>query len=85
VEVDEQSGSIVAELEIRQQLRLVYGMELGDGFHFDNHGALDHEIKPVSDLDSHASIHDWQLDLRQDFEAAASKLIGKTSVVCALE
>src|SRR5271170_775900 len=60
-------------------------MDRLDAFHFDDHQILDNEVYSVSQFDFFTVENHRQTDLAGDCKSAFSKLMGKTSLVGALQ
>jgi hypothetical protein len=85
VEIDEEADTDSAEAHVRQQLRLVNGMEGLGRFHFHYDSMFHDQIDAISDFEFVALIDDGQGYFSCDFETAASQFVRQAGLVCALK
>ena len=60
VEMDQQPQWFIVELQICQQLRFVNRVQFRHCFEFQNQHALDHKIQPVTAVELHFFVANWQ-------------------------
>ena len=85
VEIDQQPHTLAAELEIRDELRLVNRFDHFDRLQLQNHLVFDQNVDPVARVDSDSIVDYWQLDLTLGFEAALVQFIEQTNFIGSLE
>ena len=85
VKIDQQTYTLSAKPQVRQQLGLVNRIDRANRLDFDNDGILDYHVDPISKIDSLSVIDDRQADLTGDPKFLFSKLMQKAGVISAFQ
>ncbi len=85
VEVDEESDTLSAEPEVRQQLGLVYGFETLNGLELDDDRVVDHDVESIACVEMDPLVLERQRNLGGGRQAAEAQLINQTAPLDALQ
>ena len=85
VEVQEKTKPTVAELKMCEELSVVDWEQLRDCLELHDDGLVDEDIDSISWFQSDVLVHDRELDLASNDEAAVAKFVGQASLVRAFQ
>ena len=85
MKIDDQTYSLTAELQIRNNLRFVYRRNLFHAFQLDHYRIVDQEIKAITEINVNSVINYRKLNLRLYFKPCFTQLMHQASLVGALE
>ena len=85
VEVDQQSERLAAELQIRDDLRLMDRCDCIDGFDLHDDEALNDQIHSIADFQSYSAIDDRKPDLSCSLKTRLLQFVLQTCLVRALQ
>jgi hypothetical protein len=85
MKIEEQSNSLVCQLEVGQELGFVNRGDPLDSPDLDNHQACHKQINPITDIDSVITIHDGQRQLPLNLNPSTRQLKRQAAFMCRLK
>jgi len=85
VEIDQETETVVPELQLREQLCLVNRDDLCDRLGFDHNTVVDQKINSIGDIELDPIIPHRDGDFAADREAALAQFVCETHLICPFE
>jgi len=85
VEINQQADTLRRELQIREQLVVMYWRKAFDRLNFHNNEVVNHQIHAIAAIQLHAFVEDWKGDLTAERHLSLREFATQTLLICRLQ
>ena len=85
IEIDQETDSLAAQSQIREQLRLVNGQDRFDGLDFNDHCVFNEDVDPITEVDRDAIVFKGARLFGFVRESMASQLVTQADAIRPLQ